>query len=541
MVVRVKRTNLLRLAVLLAVIVVGGVLLHVGRAATPFLTAEPETGTPSAGATVGSDATASNGKYVTFPAPAPGITPYGVADYCALEGTSTVIYGWAYDPDAGAAVDPTVTVTINGVTKTVPTDQAGYRDAAINAWIDTNRAGNIKPGTYGFRAVFSGLSKSTVYTISGTIINIGGGTNANLNINDDGLLDGAATNSFIGKTLPINCLSGTAGTITKACSNNVPLPTKYDHVLWIYEENHTFSQVINSTNAPYITNLAKTCGSTSQFHDGEPSSEQYPDSTTYVYHSFSEYIAYAAGSLCQYGNGIHGTGCWATLTSTQKHNLTWKSVFQQVNEAGGTWREYDESADMNCDNASHGLYHDDHNPSRMYTDVRSQCATNDIAIPPIVCPDGAGKCNTAPTGRLATDIASGNLPTYGLIIPNVDNMMHDGTVNQADTWMKTYLTPLFNSAEYKKGRTAVFVIWDEGNSNTSVMPFLAISPSTKAGIVTNPINGFAVLRATEEMLGITEYLGCASGTPPHAVGQAPPAGSSCFSGATAKIRSIYKM
>ena|GEM_PF-1759531 len=541
-----NKTNLLRIVVPLAVVVVGVLLLHLSRAATPFLTAEPENGTPSAGASIGSDATASNGKYVTFPAPKPGIAPYGYADYCTLESTNTVIYGWAYDPDATAVTDPTVTITINGVSKTVPTDQAGYRDAAINTWIDTYRAGNIKPGTYGFRAVFSGLSKSSVYNISGTVINVGGGTNAPLHINDGGYVDGDPTKiSFIANQVPSECLSGTAAVATTPCGNTMAMPYKYDHVLWIYEENHAYSQVINNANAPYMTSLAKACGSSSQYYDNLPLSELYPGTTTIYAHSSISYNADSAGSDCTYGNGAHGTECWLSVSSTFKHNLPWKTIFQQVTEKGGTWRNYEESAPTNCypvdSTSTPPLYVWDHNPVVNFTVNNGDCAANDVAIPGIVCPDKAGKCNTAPTGRLISDIKAGTLPTYGVIIPNQTNMMHSGTVNSADTWLKTYLTPLFASAEYKKGRTAVFVMWDEPFSRTATMPFLAISATAKGGIVTTQANNYAVLGNTEAMLGITERLGCASGTPPHAPGLAPPAGSSCFQGAGTNLRTLFHM
>ncbi len=520
---------------------IGGVLLiRASQAATGFISNEPETGQVTAPAVSGTDSTASGGKYIKFPA-TPGIAPYGVADYCALEGTNTVIYGWAYDPDNTVASDPSVTVTVNGVSKTVPTDQTDYRLAPINDWIDTYRSGDAKPGSYGFRAVYSGLSKSTVYTISGIISNVGGGANATLGINTGGLLDGNIANTFIGKQLPSECLSGTAPVAKTPCGNVMPIPTKYDHVLWIYEENHTYSQVINNANAPYMTSLAKACGSSSQYYDNLPLNELYPGTTTIFAHSSISYNADSAGSDCTYGNGAHGTECWLSVSNTFKHNLPWKTIFKQVTEKGGTWRNYEESAPGNCYPTDSGLYVWDHNPVVNFTVNNGDCAANDLAIPGIVCPDKAVKCNTAPTGRLINDINAGTLPTYGVIIPNLNNMMHNGTVNQADIWLKTYLTALFASTEYKKGRTAVFVIWDEPFSRTATMPFLAISATAKGGIVTTQANNYTVLGNTEAMLGITERLGCASGTPPHAPGLAPPAGSSCFQGAGTNLRTLFHM
>jgi hypothetical protein len=537
-----KRINTALLVVIVALVTIGGVLLiRASRADSNFIATEPETGQVNAPAASGVDTTASGGKYVKFPA-SPGIAPYGYADYCTLEGTNTVIYGWAYDPDASANNDPSVTLSLNTVSKTVPTDQAGYRDAAINTWIDTYRKGDAKPGSYGFKAVFSGLSKSTIYNVSGTAINVGGGANAVLHINDGGYVDGDPTKiSFIANQIPQECLPGTPAVATTPCGNTMALPYKYDHVLWIYEENHTFSQVINNANAPYMTSLAKACGSSSQHYDNLPLSELYPGVTTIYAHSSISYNADTAGSDCTYGNGVHGTDCWMSTTSTFRYNLPWRTIFQQVTENGGTWRNYEESAPGNCYPKDSGLYVWDHNPVVNFTNNNADCAANDLAIPAIVCPDKAGSCTTAPTGRLISDIKAGTLPNYGVIIPNLNNEMHNGTVNQADTWLKTYLTPLFASAEYKKGRTAVFVMWDEPFSRTATEPILAISATAKGGIVTTQMNNYTVLGNTEAMLGITERLGCASGTPPHAPGQAPPAGSSCFQGAATNLRTLFHM
>ena len=46
-----------------------------------------------------------------------------------------------------------------------------------------------------------------------------------------------------------------------------------------------------------------------------------------------------------------------------------------------------------------------------------------------------------------------------------------------------------------------------------------------------PMNGFAVLGTTEDLLGLPR-LGCATGTPPGSVGQ-------CYAGATTDLRAVF--
>lgn len=136
------------------------------------------------------------------------INPYGYADYCALESNTTVIYGWAADPNATSLTQPSVTINAGGRATTSATNRAGYRDAQINAWIDANRPGDPKPGTYGFRAAIAGLYKGTRNTITGTVLNEGAGSSVILNINNSGPTDGDAGKPFFaGNLIPEACLA----------------------------------------------------------------------------------------------------------------------------------------------------------------------------------------------------------------------------------------------------------------------------------------------------------------------------------------------
>ncbi|HEX8226368.1 MAG TPA: hypothetical protein VF572_00705 [Candidatus Saccharimonadales bacterium] len=137
------------------------------------------------------------------------INPYGYADSCRLEGTSTVIYGWAADPNATSLTQPSVTVQAGTQSVTTATTLGGYRDAPIHGWIDARRPGDPKPGTYGYRAVFNGLYKGTSNTVSGTALNVGAGANTTLGINRT--TAGDATNQisgspFINGVVPDVCM-----------------------------------------------------------------------------------------------------------------------------------------------------------------------------------------------------------------------------------------------------------------------------------------------------------------------------------------------
>lgn len=153
--------------------------------------------------------------------------PYGAADYCLLENNQTVIYGWGADPNATSLTRPLVIVNVGGKSATVETNRANFRDAKINEWIDQNRRGDPKPGTYGFRAVFSGLYKGTRNTITGTVVNEGAGSSVVLGINNIYHTDGNGSWPFFANNvIPEACLATAPAPTPPPAQPTQPAPTQ---------------------------------------------------------------------------------------------------------------------------------------------------------------------------------------------------------------------------------------------------------------------------------------------------------------------------
>ena len=85
----------------------------------------------------------------------------------------------------------------------------------------------------------------------------------------------------------------------------------------------------------------------------------------------------------------------------------------------------------------------------------------------------------------------------------------------ADNWFEGYLPKVLDSREYRAGKTAVFVLFDEddgaGDVENNVNLFV-LSPSTPvAGRDGTRLTHYSTLRATEEMLGLeTSQAGAAT-------------------------------
>jgi hypothetical protein len=107
---------------------------------------------------------------------------------------------------------------------------------------------------------------------------------------------------------------------------------------------------------------------------------------------------------------------------------------------------------------------------------------------------------------------------FTFVTPNVSDDMHScptapvGTsgkqIRNGDTWLATFLPQVLTSAQYRSGPTAVFFTWDENGGH---IPRLVIAPSVAPGTSSSArFTHYSVLRTTEQMLGITTYLGRAS-------------------------------
>jgi hypothetical protein len=320
--------------------------------------------------------------------------------------------------------------------------------------------------------------------------------------------------------LPIKLTSQPIAT-ANVCGQAVKPPSHYDHVIWITEENKSLSQVIGSPKAPFISSLAKQCGYSTKYTDNVPR-----PSWSLGYHSMSHYLAAVAGSNCESGNNRRGTGClYNDAIKPAQKTLSTVSIFQQLKDAGYSWKSYQESSPRNCSLTNRGLYAARHDAALFFSAIRPDCSASDIAIPTLT------NGQNTPTGQLIQDIKNNKLPTFAYVTPNLNNDMHNGSVKLGDAWLQAYLEPLFASADYKKGSIAVFIIWDEAPRVNQTLPNMIIAPSVHGGGIAVPVNGFAVLGATEDLLGL-QRLGCATGTPLGAVGQ-------CYSGATTDLRAVF--
>jgi hypothetical protein len=112
--------------------------------------------------------------------------------------------------------------------------------------------------------------------------------------------------------------------------------------------------------------------------------------------------------------------------------------------------------------------------------------------------------------------ALGTGPSAALttVTPDLLDDMHDGTVAEADSWLKGWLPEVIASPAYRSGHLAVLIAWDEGfgaGNLPSHVPLLVMSASTPAGTRSAlAFDDFSVLRSICQLTGVPSLGGAAS-------------------------------
>ncbi len=259
-----------------------------------------------------------------------------------------------------------------------------------------------------------------------------------------------------------------SGTVTSA---SIP-KGKFSHVFLILMENKDDAS-INSSTAPYTASLESSYGYASNYHAvGLP--------------SLPNYLGLTGGST--FG---HSSDCLVSACP-----VTSKNIADELESAGYTWKAYMESMGNACSTVDTTSYRQKHNPFVYYTDVygnTSRCSSHDVDY-----------------NNLAADL-SNNTADYSFITPNMTDDMHSGTVAQGDSWLKSNVPPIMNSAAYKSNGLLV-IVWDsaldkEGTATSS--PAILISPLSKQLTSTTKETHYSLLRSIEDNFGLP-YLGKSS-------------------------------
>jgi hypothetical protein len=394
-------------------------------------------------------------------------------------GTSTLMFSASSTATTGTA-NVTVTASGGGVTHTATVA------LTVNAAASPDFAVSASPPSL---SVPQGTSGSTTISTS-----VSGGFNSALTLSASGLPAGvtasfsptsvaapgsgsstltfaASSTAAVGTSTVTVTASGGGVTHTTNVSLTVPKTNVFgitppDHVVIVMEENHSFSEIIGSSSAPFINSLAQQGALfTQSFGVEHPSQPNYLD-------LFS-------GS----NQGVTDDTC--------PHSFSTENLATELVAAGQTFTGFSEGLPAAGSTVcTSGEYAEKHAPWVNFTNVPA--------------------ASNQPFSSFPTDFT--NLPTISIIDPNLLDDMHDGTIAQGDTWLQQNLSSYIQFAQTHN--SLLIVTWDEDdNSSSNQIPTIFVGPMVKQGQFTETINHFNVLRTLEDLYGLTNVGSAASATP----------------------------
>ena len=233
-----------------------------------------------------------------------------------------------------------------------------------------------------------------------------------------------------------------------------PLP-RPAHVVIVIDENRTLNQVIGSGHAPYLTTVAQN-------------GALFTHATGITHPSQPNYFALLAGVTNSNGNKCPARGIPADAPNLASELLA----------AHLTFAAYSESLPsvgfLGC---SAGQYAKKHASWTFFSNI-----PRNLHVP-------------------LTDLKSWDaLPTVTIIVPNLDDDMHDGTVKEGDDWAELHLASLLKWAASHD--TLVVFTWDEGFDAVNSIPTMFVGPMIRAGRYPEHVDHYRVLRTLEDLYGL---------------------------------------
>ena len=254
-----------------------------------------------------------------------------------------------------------------------------------------------------------------------------------------------------------------------------PLDTPFDvtaaalprpsHVVIVVEENRSQSNIIGNKKAPFINQLAAGGAMMAQsFAEVHPSEPNY-------------YALFAGNTLVTENVCPVNGGATPNLGS-------------QLLGAGYTFVGFAESLPApGSEDCRAGKYARKHVPWASFTNIPSS--------------------RSLPFSAFPANYAS--LPTVSMVIPNLDNDMHDGSIAQGDQWLSQNLSQYASWAQ--ANNSLLILTWDEDdNTSRNQIPTVFYGAHVRPGAYDEPISHYNVLSTLEDMYGLPK-LGYATRAP----------------------------
>jgi phosphatidylinositol-3-phosphatase len=246
---------------------------------------------------------------------------------------------------------------------------------------------------------------------------------------------------------------------------------RLSHIVIVVMENEELGEIIGNPAAPYINRLARTGALATAYY-------------AVAHPSLPNYLALTGGST--FGVEEDCTSC----------HVAGRNLVDDLEAAHISWKAYMQGMPRPCfTGPTYGLYAKKHDPFIYYDDIRAN---------PQRC------THVMPATQLDHDLASGTLPQFAWITPNLCNDMHNCAVATGDRYLADLVPRLITSVGPEG---AIFVTWDEGSSDadccsvakgghiTTIAAGGAVLPHARPAI---PYDHYSLLRTIEDSWDLPE-------------------------------------
>ncbi len=275
--------------------------------------------------------------------------------------------------------------------------------------------------------------------------------------------------------------TSTSNIATELSQELAVLVPRFERIVLVLFENKEFGSVIGNSEMPYYNQLARENTLLSQYY-----AIRHP--------SLPNYIALIGGDT--FGITSDCNDCFVDAPSLP----------DLIEASGRTWKTYQEDMPQPCYLGGTFTYAQKHNPFIYFDSIRLDKDRCERSIVPLT--------------ELDIDIASGTLPNYIFITPNICHDAHNCSLEIADQWMKDLLAKLVPALEASSQTYLVVLTFDEGQGEHSCcglpeeaggrVPVVLLSPQVKNGFQdATPYTHYSLLKTVAESWGLA-YLGHAA-------------------------------
>ena len=274
----------------------------------------------------------------------------------------------------------------------------------------------------------------------------------------------ASSQAASGPPAPAVSSPQTSTSPTYAAASTRVRPT-LAHIVVIVMENKTASQIIGSSQAPFLNKLARRYSLAADY-------------SALFHPSLPNYIALTSGS----NQGITDD----RSPPTAGYAVRATNLADRIQASGRTWKLYAESIPSpGYASGDTNLYATRHVPFLYYKDILDNAKRRKSHIVPFV--------------RLTRDLRSASTtPNFVFITPNMCDDMHDCPVSVGDSWLGRWVPRILASPAFTSTPSLLVITWDEGvGGDQRIATILAGSAVKRHYRSTRAYNHYSLLHTIE--------------------------------------------